>query len=123
MKPPVRVFHGRARTGERWAAISSLLRDRFDLGDDASREAGRDPAVIARNSERFQAAVRAVADDDQAVELLHFLGGFVGLEFPPSPFLRVISDSQRQKDDIARTVLRRFLEHGETVPYEQRLDV
>ena len=105
VKHPVRVYHGRARKEtdeyERYAVIASLLQDRFELptGD-------IDPV----SKQRFAAEVRDVMGSDQVAEMLHFLGGFVGLDFPPSPFLKVLADSPRQKDDIARTVLRRFVE-------------
>ena len=101
-KPPIRVFTGRARQGgERLSAIASLVRDRFGLaagdGGDAQKE-------------KFAADIRAVMGTDQVVEVLHFLGGYVGLDFPPSPFLRVLAENPRQKEEIARTVLRRFIE-------------
>jgi tetratricopeptide (TPR) repeat protein len=104
LKPPVRVFHGRARQGgDRMSAIASLVRDRFGLGkgDGAPDDAARD---------RFAAAVREVMGSDQATEVLHFLGGYAGLDFPPSPFLRVLAENPKQKEEIARTVLRRFIE-------------
>ena len=42
--------------------------------------------------------------------MLHFLGAFVGLEFPPTPFLRAVTENPKQHAVIARTALRRFLE-------------
>jgi tetratricopeptide (TPR) repeat protein len=102
IQPPVRVYHGRARReGERYAVIASLLRDRFELPPGEADAAAR---------QRFVTDVREVMESDQVGEMLHFLGGFVGLDFPPSSFLKVLSDSPRQQDDIARTVLRRFIE-------------
>ncbi|HTJ43580.1 MAG TPA: AAA family ATPase, partial [Kofleriaceae bacterium] len=101
VKSPIRVYHGRARQdGERYAAIATLLRDRFQL-------APGDADPIAH--QRFAAEVKEVMGEGQ-VETLHFLGSFVGLDFPPSPFLKVVAESPRQKDEIARTVLRRFIE-------------
>jgi tetratricopeptide (TPR) repeat protein len=102
LKPPVRVITGRARQGgERNSAIASLVRDRFGLAAGDGGDAQKD---------KFASDVRAVMGTDQVVEVLHFLGGYVGLDFPPSPFLRVLAESPRQKEDIARTVLRRFIE-------------
>ncbi len=102
IKPPVRVFHGRAKAdGERYTAVASLLRDRFQL-------APGEVDGLAR--QRFAAEVKDVMGDGQVVEVLHFLGSFVGIDFPPSPFLKVLAESPRQHDEIARTVLRRFLE-------------
>jgi tetratricopeptide (TPR) repeat protein len=102
IKPPIRVFHGRAKAdGERYAVVASLLRDRFQL-------APGDVDAVAR--QRFAAEIKDVMGDGQVVEVLHFLGSFVGIDFAPSPFLKVLSESPRQHDEIARTVLRRFLE-------------
>jgi tetratricopeptide (TPR) repeat protein len=106
-KAPVRVLHGRARQGgERVSAIASLVRDRFGLQSPGKSDA----ADEAAQREAFVAEVRTVMGSDQVTEVLHFLGGFVGLDFPPSPFLKVLAESPRQKEEIARTVLRRFLE-------------
>jgi tetratricopeptide (TPR) repeat protein len=102
LRAPIRVFHGRARQGgERMSAIASLVRDRFGLAVGDLDGAQRD---------EFVAEVRRVMASDQVTEVLHFLGGFIGLDFPPSPFLRVLAESPRQKEEIARTVLRRFIE-------------
>jgi tetratricopeptide (TPR) repeat protein len=101
--PPTRVFHGRARQGgERYGALASLLRSRFGL-----------PAVDAdpgASAARMAETVHAVIGRDQAAEMLHCLGVFVGLDFPPTAFLRTVAESPRQMDDVARTVLRRFIE-------------
>jgi predicted ATPase len=99
-----RVFYGRAEPPSdggsgRLSAISSLLRDRFHLlpnPDDTSRL-------------RFAHEVRTTFGADQA-EMLHFLGGYVGLEFAPSPFLHLLEENPRQRADISRTALRRFIE-------------
>ncbi|HEY4179877.1 MAG TPA: tetratricopeptide repeat protein [Kofleriaceae bacterium] len=100
-----RVIHGSAErdsTGKpvRLAALASLLRDRFELtpnADDTSRL-------------RFAHEVRTVMGSEQVAEMLHFLGGYVALDFPPTPFLRAVAESPKQSHDIARTVLRRFIE-------------
>ncbi|WP_428261840.1 ATP-binding protein [Haliangium sp.] len=101
-EPAIRVFQGRAREGgPRYEAIGSLLRDRFDLreGDDAE-------ATLAR----LRAGVEEAFGGERITEVLHFLGSFLDLHFPDSPFLRVFADSRAQHDEIARTVLRRFFE-------------
>lgn len=98
---PVRVVRGHADSdGGRYSAISSLLRDRFDLldGDDSDR---------ARS--HFEAEVERVFGDERASEVLHVLGRFIDLHFPDSPFLRVLRDSPQRYDEIACTVLSRFL--------------
>ncbi|MGN6105432.1 MAG: ATP-binding protein, partial [Kofleriaceae bacterium] len=102
---PCRVFHGAAERDAahkpvRLAAMTTLLRDRFELTpnpDEASRL-------------RFAHEIRTVMGSDQVAEMLHFLGGFVGLEFPPTPFLRAIIENPKQHIDVARTALRRFIE-------------
>lgn len=100
--PPMRVFTGRAAPdGPRYGAIASLLRDRFKLND------LRDEAEVVR---RFTAEVKRVFGDDRMGEVLHFLGGFLDLHLPDSPFLRVLTENPQQHDEIARTVLRRFIE-------------
>jgi tetratricopeptide (TPR) repeat protein len=101
----LRVFHGAAErdaTGKlvRFAAVASLLRDRFELTpspDDASKL-------------RFQHEIRSVMMADQVAEILHFLGAFVGLDFPPTPFLRAVTENPKQHAQLARTALRRFFE-------------
>jgi tetratricopeptide (TPR) repeat protein len=103
--PSLRVFHGTAErdTGGklvRFAAISSLLRARFELTpnpDDASKL-------------RFTHEIRSVFASDQVSEMLHFLGGFVGLDFTPTPFLRAVTDNPKQHGELSRTALRRFME-------------
>lgn len=85
--------------GERLSAIASLLRDRFHLlpnPDDTSRL-------------RFAHEVRTTFGAEQA-EMLHFLGSYVGLDFAPSPFLHLLEENPRQRADISRTALRRFIE-------------
>jgi tetratricopeptide (TPR) repeat protein len=100
-----RVFHGTAErdaagTPVRHAALRSLLRDRFELlpvADEASRL-------------RFAHEVRTVMGEEQVDEMLHFLGGFVGLEYSPTPFLRAVTEAPKQHAEIARAALRRFIE-------------
>jgi tetratricopeptide (TPR) repeat protein len=102
---PCRVFHGHAerdREGQpvRHAALASLLRDRFELlpiPDETSRL-------------RFAHEIRTVMGTDQIVEMLHFVGGFVGLDYPASAFLRTVTENPDHRTEIARTVLRRFIE-------------
>jgi tetratricopeptide (TPR) repeat protein len=100
-----RVFQGAAERDTngkltRYAAITSLLRARFELTpnpDDASKL-------------RFSHEVKTVMASDQVGEMLYFLGAFVGIEFPPTPFLRAVADNAKQHGELARTALRRFIE-------------
>ncbi len=102
LAPPVRVFRGRARVGERLSAISSLLRDRFGVASAAMAP----PEVSAK----IAAEVSAVFAGADITELLHCLGGYVGVDFPPSPFLSLVADHPRHRDDLARTVLLKMVE-------------
>ncbi len=99
----IRSFQGRARKVERASdrgiAVASLLRDRFGLTEDD-----------ASNRERFTNAISDVVGRDQVGEMSYLLGGLVGLEFPPSSFLRVITEHPRQKADLVKTALIRFFE-------------
>ncbi len=101
----VRVFHGAAardHDGERvpFAALVSLLRDRFELTPD--------PDEVTRL--RFSHEVKSVMGTDQVAELLHLIGGYVGLEFPPTPFLQAIAGNPKLHDEVSRSALRRFFE-------------
>jgi tetratricopeptide (TPR) repeat protein len=51
-----------------------------------------------------------VFGDGRVDEVLHFLGSFMELRLPGSPFLRAFEDNPRQYEDIACAVFRRFLE-------------
>jgi len=99
---PIRVFWGSAtEEGPQHGAITNLLRDRFRINDSDPE----DKTLVG-----FRSEVRRVFGDDRIAEVLHFLGGFLDLHFPDSPFLRVVKDNPQQHDEIARTVLRRFIE-------------
>jgi tetratricopeptide (TPR) repeat protein len=99
-----RVYHGAAErdpTGKpiRHSAIASMLRDRFELTPN--------PDDIARI--RFTHELKSVMGD-QIGEILYFLGSFVGIEFPPTPFLAAVTENAKQHTELARTALRRFIE-------------
>ncbi|HEY0190971.1 MAG TPA: tetratricopeptide repeat protein [Kofleriaceae bacterium] len=102
---PCRVYHGHAERdtgGEpvRHAALAALLRHRFELlpmPDETSRL-------------RFAHEVRTVMGSDHVAEMLHFVGGFIGIDYPPTPFLKAVAENPKQHAEIARIALRRFLE-------------
>ncbi|MBT8491827.1 MAG: tetratricopeptide repeat protein, partial [Deltaproteobacteria bacterium] len=97
-----RIFAAAAsRDGGRYHVIARLLRDRFDISDGEPR---------AEVLDKFRAEVERVFEDNRVSEVLHFLGGFIDLHFPDSPFLRVLDESPTQHDEIAAAVLRRFIE-------------
>ena len=101
-QPLVRVYHGQAHQGgSRYEAIGSLLRDRFGL-----REGDDTESSLAR----FRRGVESVFGGERIAEMLHFLGSFLDFHFPDSPFLRVFAENRVQHDEIACTVLRRFIE-------------
>src|SRR6185503_7681200 len=84
----------------RHAALASLLRDRFELlpiPDEASRL-------------RFAHEVKTVMGSEQVAEMLHFVGGFLGLGYPATPFLRAVTENPKQHTELARVALRRFIE-------------
>ena len=100
-----RVFRGAAERDAaklpvRHAALTSLLRDRFEL----------QPEPDETSRLRFAHEVRTVMAGEQVPEMLHFIGGFLGLDYPLTPFLRAVTESPRQHTEVARTALRRFIE-------------
>jgi tetratricopeptide (TPR) repeat protein len=102
---PCRVFRGHAERDAvgkpvPHAALASLLRHRFELlpvPDETSRL-------------RFAHEVRTIMESDQVAEMLYFVGSFVGMDFPPTPFLRAVAESPKQHTELARIALRRFFE-------------
>jgi tetratricopeptide (TPR) repeat protein len=98
----LRVCRGHAVSGdERYAAVARLLRDRFDLGSGP---------LDATALDCLRAEVEAVFDGEPVEEMLHFLGSFLGIEAPASPFLRLIGDDPALRAGVALTVIRRFFE-------------
>lgn len=101
----VRVFSARALAEDpSYALFTRLLRHRFELQDSAEDQA-----------ESFRAQVEEVLQDRRVAEMLHFLGTFLGINVPDSPFIRAMEDSTVQHDQVARTVLRRFIEQDATM--------
>jgi tetratricopeptide (TPR) repeat protein len=100
--PPIRVYRGAStKAGPKYEALASYLRDRFGIKDN-------DPADKVLHD--FRREVENVFQDTRITEVLHFLGGFLDLHFPDSPFLRVLNDNPLHSGEVARTVLRRFIE-------------
>jgi tetratricopeptide (TPR) repeat protein len=93
-----RVVSGRARVGDApGSVVASLLRDRFDL-------AGLDEPAARQ---RLRTGVSELLGDG---ELLHYLGGMVGLHFDASQLARALDDDPRQRGDVQRAVLRRLVQ-------------
>ena len=98
-RPLVRIHRCRATPGApSYSLFTLMLESRFNLRDATDR------------LEAFRAQVEEVLLDRRLTEVLHFLGGFVGIKVRDNPFLRALEDAPAQHDQIARTVLRRFLE-------------
>ncbi|MCP4445748.1 MAG: tetratricopeptide repeat protein [Myxococcales bacterium] len=99
-----------ARNGARYSTIARLLRARFAISETAS-----EGALI----DEFRREVQEVFGDQRVAEYLHVLGGFLDIQFPDSPFLRVLAENPKQYEEVARTVLRHFVEvdgsHGPIV--------
>jgi len=97
----VRIFQARARADEpSYSLFSRLLRDRFGL-----KEKGSDDDV-----ETLRSQAEEVLQDRRVTEILHFLGTFLDITVPDSPFINALEEADVQHDLVARTVLRRFLE-------------
>jgi tetratricopeptide (TPR) repeat protein len=94
----VRVFRGAAREGgPTFGVIEKILRNRFDLGDET-------------HGETFRKMVSDAFGDRRVGEFLHFLGAFLGLRFPDSPFIKAFEEEPEQFSRISGAVLRRFFE-------------
>lgn len=99
-----RVHHGAAKRDAegqpvKRAALTSVLRDRFGIASNPDSAA---PLRLTREVEQVA--------PDQAAELLHFIGDFVGVSFPPTPFLRAATENPRHRGELARMALRRWFE-------------
>lgn len=95
-----RVFHGTAVRDHKFSAIAALLRDRFELT----------PQPDETDKLRFTHEVREVIGEKDVSELLFLLGGYVGLAFPPTPFLKAVTENPAQLAELGKTALKRFLE-------------
>jgi tetratricopeptide (TPR) repeat protein len=98
----VRCYRGAAREGgPAYEPIARVLRARFSLPEQAEEEGLRD---------KLRQQVTEALGDRRVTEFLHFLGAFLELAFPESPFIKAVEDDPEQFARISRAVLRRFLE-------------
>lgn len=98
----VRTFRGSARDGgPAFEVVARVLRARFGMSDPMEAEAARD---------RLRSQVTEALGDRRVTEFLHFLGAFLDLTFPESPFIKAFEDDPDQFSRISRAVLRRFFE-------------
>lgn len=99
-KHTVRVFHGAAEKGVKHSAIASLLRARFEVT----------PAPDEMAKLRFNHEIKEVIGESQVAELQFLIGGYLGFDFQPTPFLRAVTENPEQHAALAKTALRRFIE-------------
>ncbi len=98
----VQAYRGAFRDGSSaFSAIQRILRARFGVFEGANPDATR---------ETFRKTVSQALGDQRVTEFLHFLGAFVDLRFPESPFIRAVEDDPEQFSQLSRAVLRRFFE-------------
>lgn len=97
-----RTFRGVAhQSGPPHGVITRILRARFGIGDTTDLDAARE---LLRN------AVTELLEDRRVTEFLHFLGAFLDVSFPESPFTKAFEGDEEQFGRISRAVLRRFVE-------------
>ena len=87
--------------GPPYGPIQRILRSRFGLAENLDPETAR---------ELFRKGVAETAADRRVTEFVHFLGAFLGLKYPDSPFIKAVDDDAEQLSLISRAVLRRFFE-------------
>ena len=98
----IRVYRVPCAEGEpAFAVVQRLLRARFGVIE------GTPVSAIKKS---FRAEVEAVLGDHRVSEFLHFLGAYLDLDFPESPFSKAVEDDPVQFARVSQAVLRRFLE-------------
>jgi tetratricopeptide (TPR) repeat protein len=98
-KPSCRIYHGAAEKNVRLSAIASLLRARFEIT----------PVPDEMSKIRFTHEVKEVIGA-QVAEQQFLIGGYLGLDFPATPFLRAVTENPEQHAALSQTALRQFLE-------------
>ncbi len=98
----VRIYRGVAReNGPPFGVVQRILRARFGIIEGADPEQTR---------EAFRAMVSEALGDRRVTEFLHFLGAFLDLKYPESPFIKAVEEDPQQFGLVSRAVLRRFFE-------------
>ncbi len=98
----VRVYRAVCADGEpAFSVVQRLLKARFGVIEGT-------PTSAVKKS--FRADVEQVLGDHRVSEFLHFLGAYLNLDFPESPFSQAMEDDPRQFARVSQAVLRRFLE-------------
>jgi tetratricopeptide (TPR) repeat protein len=97
-----RVYRGSAvETSLGQAALVTLLRSRFGLGEGSSTEALQ---------AQIHAHVSKVLDDRKVGDVCFFLGQILDVPFPPSPLTKALGDDPQQMRLIRRSILKNFFE-------------
>lgn len=98
----VRIYRGVCReSGPSFGIVQRILRARFGIMEGADPEQTR---------ETFRAMVSDALGDRRVTEFLHFLGAFLDLKYPESPFIKAVEEDPQQFALVSRAVLRRFFE-------------
>ena len=98
----IRAFRGTCReNGPPFSVVQRILKSRFGVIEGGDAETTR---------EEFRQKVSETLGDRRVTEFLHFLGAFLDLRFPESPFIKAVEDDPQQFSKISRAVLRRFFE-------------
>lgn len=98
----VRAFRGLVHQGgPMLGPVQRILRARFGITEQTEPEKAK---------EMLREAVSTLLDDRRVTEFLHFLGAYLEITFPESPFTKALEGDEEQLSRISRAVLRRFLE-------------
>jgi tetratricopeptide (TPR) repeat protein len=98
----VRVFRSNAAAdGSPWSCFTQLLLQRFDVVD----ALGPEEAKLG-----VRAQVASLLDDRKVGDVLHVLGGLLGLEFPDSPITKALGDAALDSSMPKRAILKSLLE-------------
>jgi hypothetical protein len=99
---PLRVFRSNAISGgSPWSCFTQLLLQRFDVVD----ALGAEEAKLG-----IRTQVSALFDDRKVGDVLHVLGGLLGLEFPDSPLTKALGDTSLDPSMPKRAILKNLLE-------------
>ena len=100
--PGVLAYRGASRAGgPSFGIMRRLLRARFGVLEGAK---------ASSTAESLREMVSNLLGDRRVTEFVHFLGAYLDLEFPGSPFIRAFDDEPAQRQMVSRTILRRFFE-------------
>ena len=95
-------YRGLAKQGgPNLGLVQRLLRSRFGIAENTSVEDAR---------EMLRKSISELLDDRRVTEYLHFLGAYLDVDFPESPFTKALEGDAEQLGRISRAVLRSFLE-------------